>query len=160
MLTVVTLAAGLCLSVSTVAEGAVDQRAITTVGTGQVAVHPADASSDSSIQAAVNAAHQAAIPLALADARVEAQLIAQASGLSLGPLQAVSEQTNGPFGPFFGPFGPGRFGPGKFCGVVSTPIFAPARPGQRRRVVRVVRHRRCFPPPTDIVQLAVTFAVT
>jgi len=159
-LAVVTLVVAVCLSGASLAQGAVDQRTITAVGTGQVAVHPSDANSDSSIQAAVKVAHQAAIPLAVANARVEAQAIAQASGLTLGAIQAVSEQTTGPFGPFFGPYGPGRFGPGRFCGVVSTPIFAHSRPGQRPRVVRVVRHRRCFAPPVDVVQLAATFTTT
>jgi hypothetical protein len=166
-LTTATLAAVLCLSGSSIAQGATDQKTITAPGTGQVVVKPANRNSDSSIRAAVDAAHRLAIPQAIADARAEAQAIAQASGLTVGAIQAVSEESGGPEGGFgpppfvvFGPFGPGGPGPGRFCGLVPRPIFAHTKRGQRRKLLRVVRHRQCFVPPFAVVRLSVTFTAS
>jgi hypothetical protein len=133
---------------------------VTANGTAQEKVTPSDRKHNGPIVAAVEAAHAAAIPKAIAEAREEAQLLAKASGLTLGALQAVAEQPAAPFG--YGPFGAGYdigpFGPKKFCGNERRPVFH-TRNG-KRHLVRFRKVHRCIVPPSVTAQLSVTFGAS
>ncbi len=135
---------------------------VTATGTGNVRVVPQNRQSSASIGAAYTAARRASVPAAIAQARVFALRYAQAAGLRIGSIVAVSDaqNQNGPFfsygpGPFFGPFGPGRF-----CHVFPAHTQTRIGPGNRKTVVKVKRHRICVVPPFGSTTLRVTYTAT
>ncbi len=135
---------------------------VTATGTGNVRVVPHNRKSNASIGAAYAAARRASVPAAIAEARLSALRYAQAAGLRLGSIVAVSDaqNQNGPYfsygpGPFFGPFGPGQF-----CRVIPTHTEIRFGPGNTRTVVKVKRHRTCFVPPFASTTLTVTYSAT
>lgn len=133
---------------------------VTATGTGSVRVLPHNRKSDASIGAAYAAARRASVPAAFAQAHVLALRYAQAAGLTIGPIVAVSDaqNQNGPFygpGPFFGPFGPGRF-----CHVFRAGKQIRFGPGNKKTVVKVKRHRTCVVPQFGSTTLTVTYSAT
>ena len=134
---------------------------ITATGTGSVRVLPHNRKSDASIGAAYAAARRASVPAAFVQAHVLALRYARAAGLTIGSIVAVSDaqSQNGPFfsgpGPFFGPFGPGRF-----CHVFPAGKQIRFGPGNKKTVVKVKRHRTCFVPPFGSTTLMVTYSAT
>jgi uncharacterized protein YggE len=130
---------------------------ITATGTGQSRVHPQDRHNNASIVRAYDAAHQAAIGGALKQAREYATAYAKAVGMTLGPVQSVSDAQNSPFygpGPFFGPFGPNQF-----CGTLRQPIIKKGKNG-RRKVVGTRKVHRCIVPTFATVTIAVTYSAS
>jgi uncharacterized protein YggE len=135
------------------------ERTISAIGVGQVRVTPANRRSNDSIRRAVEAAQEAAIPVAIAEGREYAEHIAEAAGLTLGPIVAVAQTPPSPYGPFYGPGVP-PFGPGRYCGTVRRPVFRrdPATGRRQRRGTRSVR--TCQVPRFALVNLTVTFAAS
>lgn len=130
---------------------------VTATGTAQHLVHPKNRKSNASIAAAYDAARQAAIAGALKEAHKYALAYAKGVGLTLGPVQSVSDVQNGFFygpGEFAGPFGPDQF-----CGTLREPIFKKEKKG-RRKVVGTKKVHRCFVPRSAFVTLTVTYAAT
>jgi hypothetical protein len=119
------------------------ERYIIVTGAGIAPVDAPSRETNASIGAAVRAASLVALPRAIAAARERAAAVAQATGLTLGAIEAVDESRYGPFGLEFG-----RFGPGRWCGTVT-----------RRRAGRRVTRRECQVPQQSTVIVAVTFAV-
>jgi hypothetical protein len=130
---------------------------VSAIGYGQVGVSPKDRKSEASIRQAVAAAQPQAVRLAVRDARAQARLIAEETGLLLGPLTAVEPYQSPYGGPFFNY---SRFGPNNYCGMVSTPIRRLNPETGRRVVVRRVKQRKCFPPPFVSSSVEVTFSAT
>jgi hypothetical protein len=124
---------------------------ITVVGVGHVRVRRPARRSDETIRLAVAAAQRAAFPKAAADAREHSKVLANSLGLTLGSAEAVSEgedmYTSGVFG---------RFGAGRYCGVLVHRIFDSNAVGDRV-VRRVVRHHTCIVPKESVVQLTVRY---
>ena len=142
---------------------------ISATGTGSVRVVPTDRHSNASIAAAEQAAEIASVPLALAAGKAEAQLYATAAGLTLGPLESISDQVNN--GPFY--FGsraiPGPFGPGKFCGTTRVVIGHPQprvtivggqKVIQPPKKLRFRKVHRCFVPSPATTTLVVTYSAS
>ncbi len=134
---------------------------VTATGTGNVRVVPHNRNSDASIGAAYAAARRASVPAAITQAHVFALRYAQAAGLTLGSIVAVSDaqNPNGPYfsgpGPFFGPFGPGQF-----CHVFPAHKQTRIGPGNKKTVVKVKRHRTCNVPQFGSTTLTVTYSAT
>ena len=153
--TLASLAAALVLAAPAVADQA---KSVTATGTGQVTVKPKNRNNNASIKAAVDAAHAAGISGALDEAHEYALDYAKATGLTLGSIISVSDQSNG--GGYFGPgpgfFGP--FGPNQFCGTFPRPVFKVVN--GKRKVVRVKRVRQCIVPQFEFVTLTVTYAAS
>ncbi len=131
--------------------------AIVAVATGQATPKPADVNSNASISAAVAKARALAIPRALINAQVQAAELAAATGMTLGPVTQVSQDTQ--VGIYFFPFNQytNRFGPNRFCGPTDT------RSVRRVDGARVVTRRtvkRCYVPDYVTTTLTVTFAAT
>lgn len=126
---------------------------ITATGTAQKRVVPKNRNSNASIAAAVEKAHRASIAGALTQAHEYAELYAKAVGMTLGSVISVSDAQNGFYGPgpFFGPFGPGRF-----CGTITRVVVRPVK-GQKPKFKRV---HRCFVPPFAAASLTVTYAAS
>jgi uncharacterized protein YggE len=131
--------------------------AVTATGTGQKAVHPKNRNNNASIVSAYDGARQAAIGGALKQARTFALAYAKGVGLTLGPVQSVSDAQNSVFygpGEFAGPFGPNQF-----CGTLRQPIFK-KEPNGRRKLVGSKKVHRCIVPRTAFVTLTVTYSAT
>jgi uncharacterized protein YggE len=131
-------------------------QSVTATGSAQVKVVPKDRKSNASIAAAVEAAHQAGIPAAIKDAHGYAVKYARAAGLTLGPIDSVSDATNNAFG--YGPGFYGPFGPNQFCGTVRRPIFKVVN--GKRKVVATKKVHRCFVPPSVTTVLTVTYSAS
>jgi uncharacterized protein YggE len=133
-------------------------KSVTATGSAEIRVVPANRHSNASIASAVNAAQKAGVPVALTAAHARALIYAQAAGLTLGPLLAVSDASTS----LLGPFGPGGlispFGPGKFCGTERRPVFK--RVGNRLKVVRVRKVHDCYVPRFATSTLTVTYSAT
>jgi len=130
---------------------------VTATGTGQHAVHPRNPKSNASIAAAYEAARQAAIGGAVKEAHKYALAYAKGVGLTLGPVQSVTDVQSGFYygpGEFQGPFGPDQF-----CGTLREPILKKEKHG-RRKVVGTRKIHRCFVPRSAFVSLTVTYAAT
>ncbi len=157
-LLVVSILAVLALAAPAAADSSLS---VTATGTGNVRVLPHNRKSNASIGAAYAAARRASVPAAIAQAHVFALRYAQAAGLTLGSITAVSDaqNQNGPFfygpGPFFGPFGPGQF-----CHVFRAHTQTRFGPGNTKKVVKVKRHRMCVVPQFSSTTLTVTYAAT
>jgi uncharacterized protein YggE len=136
-------------------------KSVTTVGAATVSVKPDDRKSNSSIKEAVEAADTSARPKAIAAARERATELAQAAGLTLGAITAVSDAPTVPFyGPYLTPYGlQGTFGPGKFCGTVR-PVRRVRGSDGKTRTVRGKARRTCRVPPNVTVSVTVTFAAS
>jgi uncharacterized protein YggE len=135
-------------------------KSVTASGIGSVSVKPDDKTSNASIKAAVEAAEASAQPKAIAAAREDATRLATASGLTLGGIVSISDvPATPPY--FYGPFYPytGTFGPGKYCGVVRSSHLKRLANGRLQRVLGK-RHRICRIPPNVTVTLSVTFAAS
>ena len=150
--------AAICvLSASTAQAQSPADRTVAATGAASVkVVAPKDRTHEGPIHAAVEAAEAKALPRAIADARAKAAELARLSGLTLGPIVAISDAGSSPYGPFFGFYG--RFGPDRFCGTVRTSVFKTnKKTGKRVRVGSRSRHI-CQVPPTVTSSVTVTFA--
>lgn len=142
------------------AQAPAPERTITALASAAVPViRPAHLSS-ATIAKAVDIARAKSGPAAVAHAREEAQRLAAASGLTLGALRAVSEQSGFPYGPFGGYGADGTFGPGKYCGTVRTAVFKRDSSGRRVFQHRFRSHFGCRVPRTATTTLAATFAAS
>lgn len=130
---------------------------IVAVGTGQATPKPADAHSNSSIVAAVAKARALAIPRAITNAQVQAAAIAQASGLTLGPVVSVSQDTTNGFYGFYYSQLTARLGPNRYCGQVTR---SRVRHVKGKRVVLRRSAKECAVPPFVTTTLAVTFSAS
>jgi hypothetical protein len=150
-------AAVFVLSASTAQAQSAADRTVAATGAASVkVVAPKDRTHEGPIHAAVEAAEAKALPRAIADARAKAAELARLSGLTLGPIVAISDAQSAPYGPFFGFYG--RFGPDRFCGTVRTSVFKTnKKTGKRVRVGSRSRHI-CQVPPTVTSTVTVTFA--
>jgi hypothetical protein len=128
---------------------------ITTLGSGQAKVKPANSHRNGSIRRAVDSAYARAVPRAVAGARREAKQIAAASGLTLGAIQSVEETTD-PYAGYYPDTAP--FGPGQYCGRLRRRVHVRDAAGRLHTVTRV--RRRCIVPETARATLAVTFAAS
>jgi len=137
---------------------AASESTITATGTAFVRPVPTDRTSNDSIAAAVREAKKKLLPMAVTAARARAVQIGQATGLSVGAVQSV---TDSPFSPFFGgPFGEeGTFGPGKFCGTVGRFKFI-RRDGRIVGRRRVGSRRTCRVPSRISTSVTVTYAAS
>ena len=151
--------AAICmLSASTAqAQSPAPERTVAAQGAASVTViKPKDRTHEGPIHAAVEAAEAKALPRAIADARSKAAELARLSGLTLGPIVAISDGPTSPYGPYIGFFS--RFGPDRFCGTVRTTVFKKSKTtGKRVRVGTRTRHL-CQIPPTVVSTVTVTFA--
>jgi hypothetical protein len=127
-------------------------RALIAAGTGQAPVAPRDRRSSASIRHALLAARLAAAPAALREAERDARTLAAAAGLPLGGLFSIAESQSPYEDPALGSFGPGRF-----CGTISRPVFRRDPATGRSRIVRRIRQRRCFFSTTVTVALRATY---
>lgn len=129
-----------------------DARELTGIGIGQVPVEAARRTSPS-IRRALRAGRLLATPAAADAAAENARAAASATGTPVGPLFSVVEATS-----IYG-YDPvlGTFAPGRFCGVVTRAIFRGGSGGERPRIVRRIRKRRCFKPRSATVRLEVTY---
>jgi hypothetical protein len=127
-------------------------RELSASATGSVAV-AFERRTSPAIRHALFAARLAATPVAASAARENVELAAGASGLRLGQLFSIVEQTN-PYG-----YDPvlGAFAPGTFCGMVSRGVVRRDPETGLRRVVRRRRVRRCFAPRTFQVSVEATY---
>jgi hypothetical protein len=146
------------LSASTAqAQSPAPDRTVAAQGAASVkVVAPKDRTHEGPIREAVEAAEAKALPRAIAEARSKAAELARLSGLTLGPIVAISDGPSSPYGPFFGFYG--TFGPDRFCGTVRTSVFRTDKTtGKRVRVGSRSRHT-CRVPPTVTSTVTVTFA--
>ena len=146
------------LSASTAqAQSPAPDRTVAATGAASVKVIvPKDRTHEGPIHAAVEAAEAKALPRAIAEARSKAAELARLSGLTLGPIVAISDAQSSPYGPFIGFYS--RFGPDRFCGTVRQSVFKRSKTtGKRVRVGSRSRHI-CQIPPTVVSSVTVTFA--
>lgn len=131
---------------------------ITATGSATVKPEPADRMSETSIAAAVREAKKKLLPLAVAAARARAVEIGQATGLTVGAVQSVSDA---PFSPFFGNnFGEeGTFGPGRFCATVGR-FRLIRRDGRIVGRKRIGSRRSCRVPSRIATTLSITYAAS
>jgi hypothetical protein len=127
-------------------------REISASATGSVPVE-AKRRTSPSIRHALFAARSAATPEAARAARADVELLAQGSGLTLGPLFSIVEASN-----FYG-YDPvlGTFAAGTYCGTIRRVIVRRDPETGLRRVVGRRRVRRCFAPRTFEVNLEATY---
>ncbi|MEQ1737928.1 MAG: hypothetical protein ABL886_16165 [Rhodoglobus sp.] len=131
--------------------------AIIAVATGQAIPKPADRNSNASIIASITEARALAIPRALINAQVQAAQIATATGLTLGPVTQVSQDTlSGLYAYSFNQqiF---KLGPNRYCGPVQKRIV---RRVKGKRVVLTRTTKQCYVPPFIATTLSVTFSAT
>ena len=145
------------LSASTAQAQSAADRTVAATGAASVkVVAPKDRTHEGPIRAAVEAAEAKALPHAMAAAREKATELARLSGLTLGPIVAISDAQSSPYGPFIGFYS--RFGPDRFCGTVRQSVFKKSKTtGKRVRVGSRSRHI-CQVPPTVTSSVTVTFA--
>jgi len=124
-------------------------------GSGRVNVAAPARRSDATIERAVQTARVAAMPRAIAAAQAEARALARAAGLGLGAPVAISRDAS-PYG-YWDPDG-GRFGPGRWCGTITSFRTVRRADGTRKRIRR--SHRGCPVPRDATVRLTVTFATS
>jgi hypothetical protein len=139
------------------AQSPAPDRTVAATGAASVKViAPKDRTHEGPIHAAVEAAEAKALPRAIAEARAKATELARLSGLTLGPIVAISDEQASPYGPFVGFYS--RFGPDRFCGTVRQSVFKRSKTtGKRVRVGSRSRHI-CQIPPTVVSTVTVTFA--
>ena len=93
----------LCVSSTAQAQSPAPERTVAAQGAASVKViAPKDRTHEGPIHAAVEAAEAKALPRAIADARSKATELARLSGLTLGPIVAISDAPISPYGPFIG----------------------------------------------------------
>ena len=131
-------------------------QSVTATGSAQIKVVPKNRKSESSIEAAVEAAREAGIPAALKDAHSYALKYARAAGLTLGPIESVSDASSNGFA--YGPGFYGPFGPNQFCGTVRRPVVKVVT--GKKKVVATKKVHRCFVPPLVATALTVTYSAT
>lgn len=135
------------------------QRTLIASGTGSAAVTPKDPKSNASIIAAIEKADAKALPAALQDARTEAAELATAAGVTLGQLLSLSDgSASGPifYGPYYG--ATGTFGPGKYCGNITTRSITRDKNG-KRHIGKPRTHRTCRFPHTIQRTIQLTYAL-
>lgn len=130
---------------------------IVAVATGQATPRPANPRSNSSIVAAVAKARALATPRALINAQVQAANMASASGLTLGPVIGVSQDTSAGLYSFYYSQLLSQLGPNRFCGPVTRSVVRRVN-GKRTVVKRTTR--KCEIPPFVTITLAVTFSAS
>lgn len=134
--------AALVSSTTATAQGPAPE-GVTVTGVASVGVERPERLTDRTIQRAVAESFRTAVPRAVRDARANAGLIAQAAGLTLGPITSVSQ---GPEYAFYRPFS------SRYCRTVRSRRT-------RRGRVRLPRPREvCRVPPETTVVVRVTFA--
>ena len=120
---------------------------ITVTGVGRVPVQRPAKRSDQSIAIAVATAQRAAFPKAAAQAHEHAEAASRSVGLRVGDVESVAETedtySSGAFG---------RFGAGRYCGILPHRFFS-----HRRWVRRTGRHRTCIVPREAVVVLVVRY---
>jgi hypothetical protein len=124
---------------------------ITVTGVGHVRVRRPAKRSDRTIRLAVAAAQRAAFPRAVADARAHAKAVADSLGLTVGSVDSVTETGDTYSSGVFG-----RFGAGRYCGVVRRRVFGRDTAG-RRAFRRIVRRRGCVVPRQSVVILTIRY---
>ena len=129
---------------------------ITATGTGQARVHPKNRNSNASIAAAVDAARKVSVRSALKEAREYAGTYAAATGMTLGSVISVSDQSTNGFYGFGGPF-LGPFGPNQYCGTIEQLVGPRPAPGQRPKLKKV---HRCIVPRFAYTTLTVTYGAS
>jgi hypothetical protein len=127
-------------------------RALVATGMAGAPVQPGNRRSSASIRHALLVARLAGAPAALTDAMRDAANIAGSAGMPLGGLFSIAEVRR----PFEDPAA-GSFGPGRFCGTIHRPVFAPDPATGRQRIVRRITQRRCFFPSLATVAVRVTY---
>jgi hypothetical protein len=129
-------------------------RTVVARGTGVAKVAGPARRTNRTIERAVRQARRAAMPKAVNAARKDAQALAAAAGLQLaGPIGAARDAA--PLG-YWEP-DTGRFGPGRWCGRITTRKTVRGSDGDPRRVTR--SHHGCPVPSSQSVRVTVTFAV-
>jgi hypothetical protein len=103
----------------------------------------------------VDRARKVAVHSALKEAREYAESYAAATGMTLGNVISVSDQSTNGFYGFGGPF-LGPFGPNQYCGTFQQVIGRPV-PGQRVKTKKV---HRCIVPRFAYSTLTVTYAAS
>lgn len=139
------------------AQTPVEPTTITASGSASAAVRRPAKPSDGTISKAVEDARIASGPRAVINARQQAELLAGALGLRLGALQAVTEGTGFPFGPYGIN---GTFGPGRFCGTTRRRIFRLTADGRRVATGRIRARYGCRIPASVTTSVSVTFLAT
>lgn len=77
--------------------------------------------------------------------------------MTLGALTSVAEQLPSPFF-YYGPAIDGTFGPGKYCGIIRTPVYS--NKGGRRHVVKTRARWGCRVPHEVTASISATFDAT
>ena len=131
--------------------------AIIAVATGQAAPKPANRMSNTSIVASVVKARSLAIPRALINAQVQAAQMAAASGLTLGPITGVSQDTLAGIYQYSFNQQSFKLGPNRYCGPVQKRIV---RRVKGKRVILRRTTKECYVPPFVTTTLSVTFAAS
>jgi hypothetical protein len=132
--------------------------AIEVHGSESASVEPRDRTLSRSIKAAVLNARRGLAPQAAINALRSARSASAASGLQLGPIVSVSEETSPSYyGSVFYEAALGSFGPGRFCGISWHPITRRDPNTGDTRVVRRVLRRRCFFPSSYSVNFSVVY---
>lgn len=122
-------------------------------GSAQSAVAEPAKRTNMSVEREVRAARARAIPRAVALARTEAATLAEAAGLPLGDPVGIARDA-APAGWYDQESG--RFGPGRWCGPISTSRIVERGDGRTERVRE--SHHGCHKPTRVSVQVTVTFA--
>jgi hypothetical protein len=146
------LVAGLALGL-----GAAPARAETVSATGQAQapVRVSGALSQAKIVAAVQRARAAAVTPAAGDAWLQATRYAEATGLQLTAIQTVAEPVFNTYGAYYGG-SYGRFGPGIFCGEITS-VKSKVVNG-KRKVISRRKVQRCYAPTSVAVSLTLTYS--
>jgi hypothetical protein len=110
--------------------------------------------SDRTIERAVQTARRVAFPPAVANARLEALTLAKAAGLRLGGPIGIARDIAPPG---WWDDTTGRFGPGRWCGRVTTRRAVRGTDGDLHYVRR--SHHACPVPREQSARVTVTFAV-
>jgi hypothetical protein len=155
------LAAGAAFAVFAPASGgppptqppAPELRTVVAHGTALALVREPAHRSNRTIERAVQRAKHAAFPKAVAKARAEAEALAKAAGLELGGPIGIARDA-APLG-YWEP-DTGRFGPGRWCGMLRTRRTVQAADGTEDRVL--VRRHTCRAPRDQSARVTVTFA--
>lgn len=152
-----TVATGMLLAVTPAVAAA---QSVTATGTDSVRVKPTDRHSNASIVAAVRAAQNDGIAGAVTAAHARALKYSAAVGLTLGPVESISDVTNDQI--FIGPLGSlsnqGPFGPNRYCGIERHPVIKVV--DKRPKVVRVRKVHACVVPALETTSLAVTYSAS
>lgn len=156
---VVLTAAALLAPVAPATAADPEVRSIAAIAAARVKVNRHLPRNDAAIRAGVERARQRALPMAIANARTQAQRLATAAGVTLGQILVIEEMVPPHFGHWA--YGTdGTFGPGRFCGTVTTRRFKRLPSGRRVPTGKPRSRFTCRIPNEVQHTLKVTFAVT